>query len=378
MIMPCFHPMLRFPYDVNPKTGKSKAKIYPRFTAEGREVFGLWYYEPSHEWRPWLDHPPPDSMKGVDFLDKFDVIPCGTCQGCRVDKSREWANRLLLEKQYYPEDQVYFVTLTYDDEHVPRSYYPDPDTGVATPVYTLSDRDLQLYHKRLRKRHVYPLRFFACGEYGPETFRPHYHEILFGLRLSDLVPYGRNELGDMTYTSDFLTSCWSIRKAPVQQGSVTPLSYLDDFCEPLGRVVVAPATWQTFAYVARYTTKKFYGPQAQYYEEFNIQPPFLRMSRMPGIGAQWFADHPDVMDFEYISVSTPTGGRKFRPPHYFDRLYDQENPEHLAEIKEKRKYQAQEAERLKITQTSLSACELLSLSEDQFRSRMKAIKRKDV
>lgn len=60
-----------------------------------------------------------------------------------------------------------FVTLTYDDEHLPGELKP---------------RDLQLFLKRIRRR-VEPqkLRFFGVGEYGDTSGRPHYHVILFGL-----------------------------------------------------------------------------------------------------------------------------------------------------------------------------------------------------
>lgn len=56
------------------------------------------------------------------------------------------------------------VTLTYLD---------DP--------WTLLPRDLQLFLKRLRKEVKRPVRFFACGEYGDESGRPHYHVVLFGV-----------------------------------------------------------------------------------------------------------------------------------------------------------------------------------------------------
>ena len=59
-----------------------------------------------------------------------------------------------------------FVTLTYDDEHLPGDQ-------------CLDHRDFQLFMKRLRKR--FPSRFFMCGEYGGLNGRPHYHSILFGV-----------------------------------------------------------------------------------------------------------------------------------------------------------------------------------------------------
>lgn len=377
--MSCYSPIKRFVTGSRRKSDGSMvdtARLWPAYQLhDGRkqEVHFLYRRDSGSDWQPWFDEEPPVSFEYVSGL----KIPCGKCQGCLIDKSRDWANRLLLEMQYHRS--AYFVTLTYDEDHVPRSYYPDPETGEAQPSLTLSKRDFQLFMKRLRKRHVSLIRFFACGEYGPQTFRPHYHAIIFGLELSDLVPYARNEQGDMTYQSNFLTSCWAVRDAPTRHGSATPLSADPGyFCTPLGRVVVAPVTWQSCAYVARYTTKKFYGPQAKYYEMFNIVPPFLLMSRDPGIGKQWFLDHPDVYDFEYINVSTPDGGRKFRPPRYFDRLYDEDHPEEMANIKLDRRRMAEEAMKAKVFDTSLTAGELLEIEEQEFLKRIKPLKRKEL
>lgn len=51
------------------------------------------------------------------------LVPCGNCIGCRLDYSKQWANRLMMELQYH--DSAYFVTLTYDDDHIPKSEYVD-------------------------------------------------------------------------------------------------------------------------------------------------------------------------------------------------------------------------------------------------------------
>lgn len=380
--MPCYHPLKRF------VTGQRVAKdgrlvdaatYRPAFMCDRsssdplrkREIYGLCRPD-RQDYRLIFD---------PLLLDDPDVLPgqlirCGKCEGCRVDKSREWANRLLLEKEYYPDNQCWFITLTYDEDHVPRSSYGDPETGEAQPSMTLSKRDLQLFMKRLRKNHVTPLRFFACGEYGPQTMRPHYHLIVFGLQLNDCVLYGRGEAGFTYYQSNWLTSQWSLRSAPTRHGSVTCLSADPSyFCTPLGRVIVAPASWQTFAYVARYTTKKLYGAESSYYEQFNIIPPFLTMSTHPGIGARWFQDHPEVYDFDYISVATPTGGKKFRPPHYFDVLFDREDPEGFDEFRKSRTAMLEAQKDVKLSKTSLLYSELLEVEEREFKSRIKMLKR---
>lgn len=213
----------------------------------------------------------PDRLGPNDIL-----VPCGKCVGCRLEYSRQWANRCMLELQYH--DSAYFVTLTYDDYHVPRSYYADPETGEAQASLTLDKRDWQLFMKRLRKAHPDDkIRFFMCGEYGPNTFRPHYHAIIFGLHLDDLVPWSRSDQGYQYYRSESLERAWSVKTTfdgIDGETCATPLA-------PIGYALVGEVTWETCAYTARYIMKKLNGPEAQFYSDFNLQPPFVLMSRKP-------------------------------------------------------------------------------------------------
>ena len=177
-------------------------------------------------------------------------IPCGQCMACRLEKSRQWADRMILELGYHEES--YFITLTYDPDHVPVSFGCDED-GVAyldSPVFTLVKKDFQDFMKRLRYYHG-QVRFYACGEYGSNTLRPHYHAIIFGLHLDDLVPFGRNELGQQYFVSESLSSIWGN-----------------------GFVSVAEVNWETCAYVARYVTKKLTGRLSGVYASAGVEPEF--------------------------------------------------------------------------------------------------------
>jgi hypothetical protein len=69
-------------------------------------------------------------------------------------------------------DGAVFVTLTYDDDHLPNDE-------------ELKKNDLQRYFKRLRKRINGQMKYYACGEYGERMNRPHYHAIIFGLSILD-------------------------------------------------------------------------------------------------------------------------------------------------------------------------------------------------
>lgn len=94
---------------------------------------------------------------------------CGQCLPCRINKAREWTARLLLEQTQH--ERSCFVTLTYDDEHIPEE---------------LSKAELQQYLKRIRRLYnARAIRYLGVGEYGDNTGRPHYHLALFGVGAED-------------------------------------------------------------------------------------------------------------------------------------------------------------------------------------------------
>lgn len=283
------------------------------------------------------------------------AIPCGKCIGCRLAYARQWADRCMLELQYH--DSAYFVTLTYNDEHVPRSMYGDPATGEPQPSLTLNRRDVQLFMKRLRAaKPDDKIRYFGCAEYGPNTWRPHYHIILFGLHLDDLQVKRQNVDGQVeTWFSPTLQAAWSVR----------PFGNYSPILESLGDVECTAVTWAACNYTARYIVKKQLGPDGRnFYDAFNLVPPFTFMSLKPGIGRQYFDDNSDKFyKYDSIAVSTPTGGRQIRPPRYYDKLYDIDHPNELAEIKAIRRSMAEFAEQYKLKQTSYSVFELQEVEE---------------
>ncbi len=156
---------------------------------------------------------------------------CGQCMPCRVNKKSEWTTRILWESQAH--DYSSFCTLTYSPEQLPQE--------------GLRKSDLQGFFKRLRSRLDYakktPIRYYACGEYGEKTKRPHYHAILFGLPHSELEE--------------------------VEQSWKLGFSQLSEF---------NPAR---AAYVARYTMKKLTSPDSF---SDGRAPEFGIMSRKPGLG----------------------------------------------------------------------------------------------
>lgn len=200
-------------------------------------------------------------MKALDSATGGFDLPCGKCTGCRLERSRQWAVRMMHEAQLH--EYNCFLTLTYDEQKIPTN------NSLDLPA-------LQDFMKRLRSHCAYhyknKIRFFACGEYGDENLRPHYHLIIFNHDFPDKVLY-QNKNNQKLYTSETLSSLW-----------------------PSGFSTTGAVNYTTAAYCSRYTLKKIGGKKAaDYYYRlsptdgnfYSVRPEFSVMSRRPGIGTAW-------------------------------------------------------------------------------------------
>lgn len=183
-----------------------------------------------------------------------------------------------------------FITLTYDDEHLPA------DQG-------LDIRHWQLFAKRVRKS-MGDFRFLHCGEYGDELGRPHYHAAIFGQDWH----HDRRTWYD-TFTSATLEAQWG-------KGIAT----VDDL------------TFSSAAYVAKYVMKKANGETAA--ERYgDLKPEYASMSLKPGLGFDWFTKYGDEV---YPDDQVVINGQATRPPRYYDKLYEATHPEEMRAIKRAR------------------------------------------
>lgn len=213
-----------------------------------------------------------DDLMLYGSADKWVRVPCGRCSACRVQRTRVWAERIMSES-FYHENNV-FVTLTYDDDHVPR---------LPNGQLTLVKKDLQDFWKRLRRDLEYyeegrKFRYYACGEYGDQTSRPHYHAICFGLGLDDLHYFEDN---------------WKF-----------------------GFVKLGGLTYDSARYVAGYVQKKLYGKAASEYGD--SQQPFSTMSK--GIGKTFILEnHAKFSRGGSVNIGQ---GRRVRRSTYSDKVLD--------------------------------------------------------
>lgn len=245
-----------------------------------------------------------------DALDDRTVtLACGSCIGCRLERSRQWAVRCLHESQMHQSNV--FLTLTYSPENLPKDG-------------SLNKKDFQNFMKKLRKK--FPdqkLKYYMCGEYGEKNLRPHYHVCLFGLDFPDKKLW-KTYKGQQYFTSETLNKIWQ-----------------------KGYAVIGDVTFESAAYVARYISKKITGKKSlDHYTQYNketgeiiseLLPEYNDMSRREGIGLTWIKKFfTDVYPSDQVIVN----GRPCRPPKYYDKLLEKWRPMLLDEIKDKRRLKA--------------------------------------
>lgn len=335
--MACFHPL-----KVRYRTSLEQKNL-----PSGKTPNSLIFSHGEHELYPGVL----DEETG-QFCEWFD-IPCGKCIGCRLAYSREWANRNVLEALCYEESSNYFITLTYDDLHVPVS-------EISGCLTTQLD-DVSAFMKRLRRYYEYTynhknIRFYAASEYGCSTFRPHYHVSLFNCPIFDLKKLAVNFRGDVLYTSETIEKLWSH-----------------------GFVVIGEFAWNTAAYTARYMVKKLKGDAALEYQALGIQPESTRMSRAPGIGVPWI-EKVGSWDqiYAHDEIVLPSNGSKVnavKPPKIFDKMYAKDHEVDFAKVKSMRQRAADISLAVKLDQTGYTKKEYFAVAESYQKRSSKQLKR---
>lgn len=188
-------------------------------------------------------------------------VACGHCIGCRQSRAAAWTLRAKLEMQQH--SSAVFTTLTYNNDNCP------PQLHYA---------DFQSWLKRLRERlrptTARPIRFFACGEYGEQRGRPHYHAILYGVdQSSDQLIEETWGLGNTrTRTADDASLGYTAGYTAKKLCTRREISYVEK---------VDAETGEFLGYERRITTLQ----RDRFTDELvAVTAPFLKMSRRPGIG----------------------------------------------------------------------------------------------
>ena len=193
------------------------------------------------------------------------LVPCGSCDVCKEHKIKEWSLRMYHEMDEH--EKYSFITLTYDDEHLPLDE-------------SLDVREMQLFWKRLRKNSKRKFKYYYCGEYGTKNRRPHYHAILYGFDSSD-------------EDKELINDSWS-----------------------KGFVDIGTVTQESIKYCLNYTKKQIDNDlKSEYYK--SKTPPFQRMSK--GIGKNYVSKNKEQL---MQNLHITKNGYKYSIPRYYLKKMD--------------------------------------------------------
>lgn len=234
-------------------------------------------------------------------------LPCGKCLACRINRRREWTQRLLHES--YFSSSCYFITLTYNDDNLPF----DEDGLIS-----VSKKDVQKFIQDLRNEYRgVKIRYFIGSEYGSEEFtnRPHYHGILYNvpddiLRPSDDyingMPLKKKVHGFTSYVNRHINDIW-------KRGFCT----IGEMCR------------ERASYCAKYFVDKKDSPVGHL-------PNFSLMSRRPGIGFDHAMAIKDKVRYVNAHTLLADNGKYVNLPRYYDKkIYsDEERKLRLSKLDE--------------------------------------------
>ena len=230
-----------------------------------------------------------------DKATRFQMLPCGKCIPCKINRTMEWCIRL--EYEMLENKHSCFLTLTYDDEHLPKDN-------------NLHKKDLQNFIKRFRESIPNYVKYYAVGEYGEEQKiyyskspkgeqtgilphgRPHYHLIVFGV--------DENNCEELR---EILADCWK---------NCARDMFIEEKYKCVGTV-----TPDSIKYVTDYCQKKGTDPHEEILFGEHYETPFSLQSQ--GLGLSGFLkENPEV----YQDGTIFYNGRKYPIPRYFRKKLD--------------------------------------------------------
>ena len=182
---------------------------------------------------------------------------------------------------------------------------------------SLRKSDIQGFIKRLRKNYKQKIRYYAVGEYGTITERPHYHIILYGIGQSD---------------SERISKAWRHKKS-------TPygITYIGD-CNDYSIVYAVK-------YHINYRTKKDFEIRGD-----TREPEFSLMSKKPPLGHKWFELNKDRLKATKQLYVELNGHKRAFPRHFRDKILNriEKDIQVMQEIERSDVDYAKEIERLSL------------------------------
>lgn len=251
---------------------------------------------------------------------KAILAPCGKCCECLQRKKQTWIHRVECEKRFGDYKHCHYVTLTYNDEHLPYESYRYvragvPQDSISTGESLLCPYDLRLFFERLRYYVPDGFSYFAVGEYGDvkNTRRPHFHLIVFTnqswdtFRKSALCSWSKLRAESRVERYARLKESQRIGR-PIKRDKNSWFNR-----EPYGSLLVKCVTFKRICYVAKYVSKQFGLDE--------VVPPYYTCSK--GLGKGFLQSEEckfisaNNTHYAYMSNGKPTALSRY----YSDKMF---------------------------------------------------------
>lgn len=192
----------------------------------------------------------------------------------------EWCIRA--RHELIENKKAVYLTMTYAPGHLPRNLKTKPENE-NDKCGTLKPHDVTNYIKKIRKK--FPdtkIRYIYSGEYGPYSWRPHYHMILFGINWEECIIHLKNlwPWGHVDVSTEYVTD-WAMN------------------------------------YVVGYLRKKITFSEGEKHYELNYRiKPYMRTSQ--GIGGEWAIKN--INDWAHDCCVAYNGSRFPVPRYYINKV----------------------------------------------------------
>lgn len=221
-----------------------------------------------------------------------EFFPCGKCYDCKSRRISGWSYRLMNERK--TSSSSYFITFTYDNDHVPLT---------ANGFPTLEKRSFQLFMKRLRKLNPKsPIKYYMAGEYGGQSKRPHYHAIMYNVNLVDLC-------------GESIARQIAMKNIPLDGKYNVPCPLWGK-----GHITLGELTEASCSYTLKYITKPKTIP---IHARDDREPEFSLMSK--GLGKSYLTDEMKLWHKSKLTERMyhvlPSGGKISMCRYYKEKIY---------------------------------------------------------
>lgn len=215
------------------------------------------------------------------------MVRCGKCLACREEIAKEYTYRFMNEYKYFK--YLYFITLTYEDDKLPKN---EDGFGTLNKKHIVDYlKTININVKRDNKIVSKDYKYFVGGEYGDQTMRPHYHIAI---------------LCDDQRIGQYFVAKWHYGRIDFQEGDM-----------------------RSVFYVIGYSNKKI-GDQDWLYDNSNLERPFRKFSR--GLGKRYYEEEKHTLSGQYYGK---LGNTKIALPNYYKNKLKEEVLVDIQELERK-------------------------------------------